>query len=231
MWTLFEADTAQHILTVFSKIWQRQLPFRRSASKKRHRRGCPFALSLPSVAAICFPILHFTIYISISNLHSLLILCFIGLAVVSDTIFTKAIYIILKCNSLQAFGLKHGLIWPTLALFGILWGSNTQADPANALAQILSLSSSTGNPPHSKKFLGGVKVVASKSDFLPPPCELLHWEPICHMEGRRHLHTHRPTRIHTMSCWGRGNGWLSPVCKCECVCSEAMQGHSVQLRL
>lgn len=37
-------------------------PLQKVQTEKQHRRRCPFALSLPSVSAICFSFLHFTIY-------------------------------------------------------------------------------------------------------------------------------------------------------------------------
>lgn len=177
------------------------------------------------MAAICLSSLRFTIYNSMCNLHSLLILCFIGLAVVFEALFTKAIYIILKMKSQhRLFGIEPGLVWPALALFGMVWCSNTQALPANALVQILSLSSSTGPPPYthpplSKKFLGGVKVVASKSDILQSPCELLLREPICHMEKEVSL-THRDFCTYTQRHAEVGEMTNYPLC--ESVCCEAM---------
>lgn len=136
----------------------------------------------------------------------------------SEAVFTKSICIILKSNSLRRLLVWclvcFGPLWPYLARFGVV-------TPRHILPMHLHRSwvcpVQQESPPTSKKFLGGVKVIASKSDFLPPPCELLLWEPICHMEKRRHLHTHGPMHVHTMSCWGRGNGWLSPVWASVCM--------------
>lgn len=86
--------------------------------QKRHRRGCPFALPLPSGCHL-FP--SFVIYNSIYNLHELLILQFIRLTVaLLEASFTKVFYTILKPNSCTGFWSKAlarlGLIWLTLVL-------------------------------------------------------------------------------------------------------------------
>lgn len=185
-------------LTKTTAWWQKCL-------QKWHIQGCPFALSLSPVAAICFSFLYPNIYNSIYNLHSLLILCFL------KAVFTKAIYI-LNTTSLHRVLVRA---WFSLASFGAVWWSDTQAHPANALAHILSPDTSTGMPP-IQKFLGGVKVVASKSDFLLPPCEMLLWEPICHMERNHHLHTHRPVHIHAHHA-EVGEKANYPLCEWVCV--------------
>lgn len=156
---------------------------------------CPlFLLPLPNI------------YNSIYNLHSLLILCFL------KAVFTKAIYI-LNTTSLHRVLVRA---WFSLASFGV-WCSDTQAHPANALAHILSPVTSTGMPP-IQKFLGGVKVVSSKSDFLLPPCEMLLWEPICHMERNHHLHTQKPVHIHAHHA-EVGEKANYPLCEWVCVCA------------
>lgn len=86
-------DRLCQILTKTTTRWQK-------CEQKQKRRGRPFAWSLPSVAAICFFPLDFTIYISIHNLHLLFILAveFTELADASE--FTKAIHMQLKRHSL-----------------------------------------------------------------------------------------------------------------------------------
>lgn len=148
------------------------------------------------------------------NLHSLSIPRFIGLADVFEAIFTKAIYITLKSNSLNwlcfCFFLEPASPWPALAF----WCSHMQTNPANALEQILSLPSSTGfNPPplptkrKKKKKIGKCEGCRIQNvTFCHPHVSCYCGSPSVTWKGNI-AHTHRAAHVHTTSRWGRGK-WL-----------------------
>lgn len=127
--------------------------------------------------------------------------------------------------------MKLGLHWPALALFGLVWHFNTLAHPANVLAQILSLSSSTGILPNPK-FLGRCEGYHIQKWLSATPM----WTAtvgahLSHGEGVPVTHTQTHTETHSYTLCHAEVGEMADYPLCECVFNEAMQGQSMQLRL
>lgn len=161
------------------------------------------------------------------NLHSLLILCFMVLAVVFEAIFTEAIYIILKTNSL------HRLLVGSLVCFGPLWPYLARSGvltPRHILPMHLRRSwicpVQQESPPYPKISWEVWRLSHPKVTFCHPHVNCYYGSPSVTWKGGA-IYTHRDPRTYTQRHAGVGEMANYPLC--ECVHCGAMHGRSMQL--
>lgn len=121
-----------------------------------------------------------------------------------------------------------GPLWPYLARFGV-------PTPRHILPMHLHRSwvcpvQQESPPPHPKNSWEMWRLLHPKVTFCHPHVNCYYGSPSVTWRGSA-IYTHRDPCTYTQCHAEVGEMADYPLCECECVCSEAMQGHSMQLRL